>query len=177
MLVEFKKEIKRQKESAMEDFLTKASNARAFYNYAAIEINRIQRYNKPLTIIYMDIDDFKKVNDTMGHLEGDRLVITVANIVRSNIRRTDALARLGGDEFVILLPEMGADSVQPFLKHLGEIIREEMKKSGYPLTFSAGVLTLTKPPKSIDEMIKAADSLMYEAKNHGKNNIRFGVYG
>ena len=160
----------------MEDFLTKASNGRAFFNYANIEINRIKRYNKPLTIVYFDLDNFKAINDTLGHKEGDELLFTVANVIRKSIRATDAVARMGGDEFAILLPEMSADPVKPFMKHILEILDREMKACGWPVTLSAGVVTYIKPPDNADEMIKTADNAMYEVKRSGKNGVKYIVY-
>lgn len=170
-------ELRTQKTFAMEDFLTKASNGRAFLNYANIEINRIKRYNKPLTIVYFDLDNFKSINDTLGHKAGDELLFTVANVIRRNIRATDAVARLGGDEFAILLPEMGAEPAKPFMKHILEIVDKEMKSYGWPITLSAGVITYLKPPGSADEMIKKADDAMYEVKRSGKNGIKYIVNG
>jgi diguanylate cyclase (GGDEF)-like protein len=170
-------ELKMQRQFAMEDFLTKASNGRAFFNYSKIEISRIKRYNKPLTMVYFDLDNFKSINDTLGHKEGDELLFTVASVIRKNIRMTDAVARLGGDEFAILLPEMSEGPAKPFMKHILEILDKEMKSRGWPVTLSAGVVTYLKPPESVDEMIKTADEAMYEVKRSGKNNVKYVVNG
>jgi diguanylate cyclase (GGDEF)-like protein len=176
LLAIMKKEILMQKQLAREDFLTKASNGRAFYNYANIEMSRIARYNSPLTLVYLDIDNFKEINDTYGHPEGDRLLVRFVGAIRANIRLTDAVARLGGDEFAILLPEMGAGSAESFVAHIRQAIEKEMKAIGGPVTFSAGVVTFENPPHDPGEMIKIADNLMYEVKKSGKNNIKYLVY-
>jgi diguanylate cyclase (GGDEF)-like protein len=175
ILSALRREIRTERQFAMEDFLTKASNSRAFYNYAAIEINRIKRYNKPLTIAYLDIDNFKKINDAKGHLEGDKLLMVTAAFLRANIRATDAVARLGGDEFAILLPEMPPEPAIPFMEHLLRILRVEIGKYKWPVTFSTGVVTFMNPPLSVHYMLKAADALMYEVKKSGKNNIKYKV--
>jgi diguanylate cyclase (GGDEF)-like protein len=176
MIVLIKKELFMQKQLAQEDFLTKASNVRAFYNYMKIEMSRIARYNKPLTLVYLDIDDFKKINDTLGHQRGDRVLTQFVNIIRSAIRLTDAVARLGGDEFAIILPELPAASAGAFVAHIKEAVDREIAGSDGPITFSAGVVTFEKPPRDIEEMISLADNLMYEVKKSGKNNLKFMVY-
>lgn len=176
MLVLIKRELLMQKQLAQEDFLTKASNARAFYNYMKIEMSRISRYNKPLTIVYLDIDDFKKINDTFGHPHGDRILTRFVNTIRSTIRLTDAVARLGGDEFAIILPELPAASAGAFVSHIKETIDRETAGSEGPVTFSAGVVTFEKTPRNIDEMIRLADNLMYEVKKSGKNSVKYLVY-
>jgi diguanylate cyclase (GGDEF)-like protein len=176
LLAIMKKEIRMQKQLAREDFLTKASNGRAFYNYANIEMSRIARYNSPLTLVYLDIDNFKEINDSYGHPEGDRLLVRFVGAIRANIRLTDAVARLGGDEFAILLPEMGAGSAESFVAHIRQAIEKEMKATGGPVTFSAGVVTFEKPPHDPGEMIKIADNLMYEVKKSGKDSIKYMVY-
>ena len=176
LLAILKKEILMQKQLAREDFLTKASNGRAFYNYSKIEMGRIARNKSPLTLLYLDIDDFKKINDTYGHPEGDKLLVKFVAAVRSNIRLTDAVARLGGDEFAILLPEMGASSAGVFVEHLRAAIDREIGSSNGPVTFSAGVVTFEKPPRDPGEMIKIADNLMYDVKKSGKNSVKYLVY-
>jgi diguanylate cyclase (GGDEF)-like protein len=173
LLARLKKDLEMQKQLAMEDFLTKASNGRAFYNYANMEIARLKRYGTPLTIVYLDMDDFKKVNDSKGHKAGDELLITLINSIRKNIRATDVVGRLGGDEFAVLLPDMNAAAAAPFVKFIRETLDTELRKHGWSVTFSAGVVTYTKPPKSVDEMITLADNVMYSVKKSGKNSVKY----
>ncbi len=176
LLVYLKKEIQTQKQLAMEDFLTKVSNGRAFYNYAKIELSRIQRYDSPLTLVYLDLDNFKAINDSLGHAVGDRLLYTVAHTIRTNIRLTDAVARLGGDEFAILLPSMDFKATPAFVNKIRESVDHEMKKNNWPVSLSAGVVTYMKAPDNVDEMIKLADNLMYTVKKQGKNDVKYIVY-
>lgn len=173
LLYFLRRELGLHKTLAMEDFLTKAFNSRAFYNYAKIEIARIKRDKKPLTLVYLDLDNFKRINDTYGHNVGDEMLMTFVNVVRKNIRATDAVGRLGGDEFAILLPEMGAASTGLFMEKLRGDINAEMGKKGWTISYSAGVMTCTQPPESLNEMIKMADAAMYEIKKAGKNNIKY----
>jgi len=176
LITSLKYELNMQKNMAMEDFLTKASNVRAFFRYADLEIKRMRRYGTPFSLLYFDLDNFKQVNDTLGHNEGDKLLYTAVNVIRKNIRATDAIARLGGDEFAILLPEMNSDSALPFVKHIRAVFNTEMNNNGWPVTFSAGVVTFLKPPESIDAVIKLADNLMYTVKRQGKNAEKYIVY-
>jgi diguanylate cyclase (GGDEF)-like protein len=176
LLHALRRELLTHKQLAMEDFLTKATNSRAFYNYAKIEIARIKRYDKPLTIVYMDIDNFKHINDTYGHTVGDGLLVAFVNAVRRNIRATDAVSRLGGDEFALLLPEMAASSAEPFMTHLRAAVDGEMKDKGFNITYSTGVLTCTKSPASVIEMIKLVDQAMFEVKRNGKNSVKYIIY-
>lgn len=173
LLARLKKDLAMQKQLAMEDFLTKASNGRAFYNYADMEIARLKRYGTPLTIVYLDMDNFKLVNDSMGHKAGDDLLVTLINTIRKNIRATDVVGRLGGDEFGVLLPDMDAASAAPFVKYIRETLNTELRKHGWNTTFSAGVVTYKQPPKNVDEMIKLADHVMYSVKRSGKNNVKY----
>ena len=100
--------LEREKDEARLDFLTQIANRRAFYEAAATEVIRARRYHRPLTLVYIDLDNFKVVNDTFGHKTGDGLLVEVAATLRINIRGSDPVARLGGDEFVILLAETGS---------------------------------------------------------------------
>jgi diguanylate cyclase (GGDEF)-like protein len=140
-----------------------------------MEINRARRYEHPLTVVYIDLDNFKKINDLYGHITGDNLLRLVADTVKNNIRLTDTVARLGGDEFAILLPETGPELAEAITHKVQKINLEIMQKNGWPVTFSIGVVTFIDPPSTVDEILKASDHLMYVAKNNDKNNIRCEV--
>lgn len=159
------------------DFLTGVANARAFHSVAEAEKARASRYAHPLTLAYLDIDNFKVVNDRFGHQVGDALLVWVAKAIRDNIRGTDHVARVGGDEFAILLPETGAEAGQFVLYKLQRVLLEIMQKNGWPVTFSIGAVTFLGQPETLDEMIQRADGLMYSAKNGGKNRIAQEVVG
>jgi diguanylate cyclase (GGDEF)-like protein len=158
------------------DFLTGATNARSFSELADLEINRAKRYQHPFTLAYIDLDNFKTVNDTYGHLIGDSLLRLVADTIRNNIRTTDVLARLGGDEFAILLPETDSEQSEIAINKVQTQLLDEMKNNNWPVTFSIGTITFLKPPESVDEMIKKADNLMYSAKKNGKNTKKREVW-
>ncbi len=175
MVAELKNALMREKELARTDYLTGVANGRFFMELASLEINRARRYAHPLSIAFVDLDDFKLVNDLYGHSAGDTLLRLVAQTIKSHMRSSDVVARMGGDEFTILLPETGRESAQPAIRKLQSVLMETIQKEKYPITFSIGVVTFEQPPQTVDEMIQQADDVMYTVKNSGKNQIRFHV--
>ena len=171
-----RKQLLAAKQTANEDFLTKISNSRAFFNYASMEVERLKRYKEPFTIVYFDVDDFKVVNDNYGHNAGDKLLVGLARDIRNHIRPTDVVARMGGDEFAILLLETNPEQARAAVEKLAGVMRDSMKYNGMNITFSIGVVTFLKPPKSMDDMVKKADEMMYLSKKGGKNSVNYSVY-
>jgi diguanylate cyclase (GGDEF)-like protein len=100
----------------------------------------------------------------------------VAKTIQGNIRATDTIARLGGDEFAILLPETGPESAEVIIQKVQKL-NLDVLKNGWPMTLSMGVASFVRPPTTVDEILKLSDVLMYEAKNGGKNTIKYRVYG
>ncbi len=160
-----------EKSLASIDPLTAALNRRAFFDVAEYEINRSQRYGHAITVAYIDLDHFKEINDRMGHAVGDRLLTTVTETIAGNMRSTDILARFGGDEFVIMLPETAGDAAATFLGKLHTLLNQAMQAQGWGVTFSIGAVTYRKPPATVEEIIKKADTLMYDVKRSGKNRL------
>jgi diguanylate cyclase (GGDEF)-like protein len=167
---------KRERTFAREDHLTKVANSQYLAELAGLEIERCRRYRHPFSIVYMDVDDFKTVNDTLGHQAGDALLSTVAQTIRKNVRKSDVVARLGGDEFAILLPETDSEQASSSVSKLQKILLDTMREGAWPCTFSFGLATFSRAPATFDEMISRADRLMYEAKSGGKNTVRSGLY-
>jgi diguanylate cyclase (GGDEF)-like protein len=167
----------REREASRVDFLTGMPNWRAFYEAVTAEKVRAKRYERPMSIAYLDLDDFKKVNDTYGHQTGDTLLQLVGKIMRNNLRETDLAARLGGDEFAILLPETAADAAETAMDKLRRELLHQLDENGFQMTFSMGLVTFLKPPDATDEMVRQADRLMYSVKTSGKNRIAQGVSG
>ena len=161
----------RERELARTDYVTSVANSRYFAEIASQEIRRARRYQHPFTVAYLDIDDFKRVNDLWGHSVGDALLTTVAAAMRDNIRSTDTVARLGGDEFALLLPETDYDASDVVVGKVRESLLSAMRARGWPVTFSIGVVTFHVPPENVDTMIQIADGFMYEVKHGGKNRI------
>ena len=177
ILSTLKNTLRHEKEYSRTDFLTGTRNRRYFIELLNMEINRARRYDRPFTVVCIDLDNFKRVNDSFGHSTGDMLLRSVARTIKENIRVTDTVARLGGDEFAILLPETGRDVAEAILQKVQKINLEVLRDHGWPVTLSIGVVTFKRPPSTVDETLRISDQLMYTAKNNGKNSIRYEVFG
>jgi diguanylate cyclase (GGDEF)-like protein len=173
LLQEFKRALAHERMLSQTDYLTGIANNREFYQQIHAELTRASRSKRPISLAYIDLDGFKQVNDRLGHRSGDALLRTVAKIFQSTIRRTDTAARLGGDEFAILFPSTGQADARCIMQRLQTVFLKHMEESQTGVTLSAGVISFTSLPDSVDEMIHQADALMYEAKAGGKNNILF----
>jgi diguanylate cyclase (GGDEF)-like protein len=176
-LAALKEALDREKKLARTDSLTGIANAKYFYELANSEIYRSHRYDRPVTLAYLDLDDFKKVNDSFGHSEGDKLLCLVAMTIRKSLRFSDIVARLGGDEFAVLLPETGFEQGKTVMEGLRKILLEALRthNHGSALTLSIGAITCEGCQFTVDELIKKADALMYSAKSQGKNAAEYEV--
>ena len=172
----FKEALQRERELARTDPLTGVANARWFAELANGEIRRAQRYPHPFSVAYVDLDNFKNINDRFGHTTGDAVLRTVAQTIKSNIRVVDVVARLGGDEFALVLPETGADAAPIAMQKLRGILLEAMEHGQWPVTFTIGLVTFLQPPESVREMIRATDALMYEGKRLAKDVIQHEIW-
>ncbi|WP_151633070.1 GGDEF domain-containing protein [Noviherbaspirillum aerium] len=158
---------------ARHDRLTECLNRTGFYDALESEFNRAKRYPTRFSLIYFDCDNFKQVNDTLGHHVGDKLLARVGVILRGHVRQVDSVSRLGGDEFAILLPEAAQTAAYQTITHLRDQLDSAMKAMKWPVTFSIGVATFDTVPETIDKALEMVDGLMYEVKRSGKNNIVF----
>jgi diguanylate cyclase (GGDEF)-like protein len=168
-----KKAMEREKELSSTDMNTGLMNSRAFFQQATAELLRAKRYKRPFTLAYIDIDNFKQINDQLGHLSGDMVLKSVADTMRTRLRNTDLIARIGGDEFVALLPETEYTSGSVVISKLQAYLLKAMERHHWDVTFSMGVVTYYKHAASFNEVLQQADKLMYTAKQDGKNAIRF----
>ena len=158
------------------DHLTGAVNARAFLEVLTNEIYRQGRYYHPFGLSYIDVDNFKEINDNLGHAAGDIVLKTVVTTISENLRRTDIIARLGGDEFGILFPDTDEEAGLAAINKIRNQLDACMTQHNIPVTFSIGLLTCPAPPESANEVITLVDNLMYEVKKNGKNSVRHAVY-
>ena len=163
--------LKREKELARMDSLTGLLNIRAFTESLESEIRRASRYNYPISIVYIDLDNFKEVNDRHGHSVGNRVLQTVGKIIKDNVRQTDIIARLGGDEFAILFPETKTELADQIVFKVHSRLNSAMAERKWPVTSSIGLASYTQIPESPDHILREADQLMYHAKLRGKNQI------
>jgi diguanylate cyclase (GGDEF)-like protein len=177
LVAELQKSRKEEQLAARTDFITGAVNARYFNELLQMEINRIRRYPHPITLVYIDVDNFKLVNDLFGHKIGDEVLRNIASELRSQLRNTDTVARLGGDEFVLLLPSTRQPEARLVVSKLYANLLAKMKQKNWPVTFSMGVVTCEFSPYSAEQLVNMADELMYEVKNSTKNDIRFATWG
>jgi len=158
------------------DLLTNIFNPRGFYIELANELLRSARYKHIFSLVYLDIDNFKFVNDSQGHAEGDLLLIEVARCLKNALRATDIVARLGGDEFACLLPETKQEDAIAAFSKARELLKSQMSHSDWPVSFSVGLVTFEAIPTDIKEAMKVADDLMYSVKKSKKNNISYEVW-
>jgi diguanylate cyclase (GGDEF)-like protein len=169
--------LQREKAAARLDPLTRLPNRRSFFELAEAEIERMARYGGRFSVAYMDLDNFKAVNDRDGHATGDRVLVLTAETLRKSLRANDVVARIGGDEFLLLLPETGAREAEAVFRKLREKLTAVMREGDWPVTFSVGAATFEKVPESADQMVHLVDELMYSAKAGGKDRLEKVVVG
>lgn len=168
LLSELKIAYEREKLLARTDDLTGTVNRRFFLELLQTEIDRSYRHGHHLTIAYMDVDNFKDVNDRFGHKAGDLLLKKIATNITDQVRNTDVVARMGGDEFALFLPETDYESAQIVLQRVHQQL---LKVVPNPVSFSIGAVTFLALPKSADVAIDRADQVMYAVKKNGKNRL------
>jgi diguanylate cyclase (GGDEF)-like protein len=166
----------RYQELSITDNLTKLYNSRHFYNQLTTEINRSVRYNRSISLIMMDVDDFKKYNDSYGHLEGDGVLIRLAEVIRNSLRRQDQACRYGGEEFIVILPETTGEQGRIIAERIRGGFRQETftpaPGKNTHVTISIGVAEL-QPQEDMMHFIDRADKNMYAAKAAGKDKVIF----
>jgi diguanylate cyclase (GGDEF)-like protein len=162
---------------ARRDPLTGVLNLRAFQERLEYSLALSARDSQPLTLAYVDLDDFKRVNDIHGHSQGDLVLTTVGHVMSEAVRSTDTVARIGGDEFALLLPGTGVAGAADVLPKLAQRLGEHLHTIGSSVTCSIGAVTFPRPPESADAAIRFADRLMYQVKRRGKNAIAFATFG
>ncbi len=175
MLAALRDALQRESEFARIDYLTGAMNARALYEIIEGEIAGLVRYGRPFTVLYLDVDNLKEVNDREGHRAGDSVLRAAVSVMKRKLRKGDAVARLGGDEFAMLLRQANEEGARLVAERLQAAFHEAIARE-WPVSFSIGALTCLAPPVSMDEVIERVDELMYEAKRSGKDTVRLAVY-
>jgi diguanylate cyclase (GGDEF)-like protein len=168
--------LKRAEALSVTDDLTHLYNSRYLNQVLRRETKRASRSGRPLSLLFIDLDGFKAINDTHGHLFGSRALVEAAAVIRGSARETDVVARFGGDEFALILPDTGGEGAYA----VGERIRERIAEFAFltgdnlnvRLTASVGVATLPDVAASAEELVQAADAAMYQVKDRGKNGIQ-----
>jgi diguanylate cyclase (GGDEF)-like protein len=180
LLSELEEKNRELQELAYYDPLTGLPNRRFFFEHASLIFEEVKRYEKPLSLLVMDIDYFKEINDTYGHDVGDLVLKTFAGLLRGIVRQSDICARFGGEEFVVLLPNTDLEGARV----LAERIRTAVAKNPVEydsiviiFTVSIGASQYRKGMQSIDELIKEADIALYRAKEGGRNRVEVFIPG
>lgn len=168
-----KNSLKTERVIARTDYLTGAFNRREFIDKLGMEIERTKRVRIPISLAVIDLDNFKLVNDELGHSAGDRHLKLVSQTISNNIRKTDLFARLGGDEFGLFLPNVSQQDAKMIVEKIDRAVLKELRGQHSHVTLSMGVITYNTPPASAEEMIHQADLIMYQAKQAGKRRSVF----
>jgi two-component system cell cycle response regulator len=159
---------------AITDGLTKLYNSRSFYTQLELEVDRFNRYKHPLSLLLLDIDNFKEYNDKFGHLEGDKVLVRFSQIIKSCLRANDSAYRYGGEEFTVILPETTGEEAKTVAQRIRttleteNFIPEPNKKA--TITISIGV-TQCYPKEELSAFIRRADKAMYLSKQNGRNRV------
>jgi diguanylate cyclase (GGDEF)-like protein len=166
---------------AYTDYLTGLANRRHFLEKAESELTRTMRYGRELSLLMLDLDHFKQVNDTYGHKVGDLVLKKLSEVCQSALRDVDIIGRMGGEEFAVLLPETGSEQAMQAAERLRTAIAcaHVPLGSGLPLRFTAslGVTTLRETDANIDMLLNQADQALYQAKNEGRNRACMYLLG
>jgi two-component system cell cycle response regulator len=168
---------RRLEELAHTDPLTRSLNRRALGERLLSEMERVRRYNTTMSLLLIDLDHFKQVNDTHGHLAGDDVLIEVAALLQRVVRAVDIVARYGGEEFVVVLPETGAAGAEAFAERLRELIEEQcfVESRGTPIRLTTSIGVSSFPSfgvDSVEDLLASADQALYRAKSEGRNRVR-----
>lgn len=171
LLANIKMHYLREQNLATIDDLSRLYNARAFKELLSKSLNLARRYSHPFVMAYIDLDDFKKLNDTLGHSEGDKALRMVGEVLSRCTRASDIAGRLGGDEFAVAMPETDLAAATVAFGKIRQELKNQAERAGWSIGFSIGVAVFINAPPSIDETIRVADKLMYRVKSEGKNQM------
>jgi diguanylate cyclase (GGDEF)-like protein len=176
LLSEVLKLYKEAKSSSFLDPLTNIANRRFFNEIIQREMHKGERSGLPIALAYIDLDNFKTLNDTFGHQVGDELLKMIAGQVSLMIRSYDLIARLGGDEFALLLPETDLENTKVIIERIRNELLTQINEKKWPVTLSIGVIVFSEFNLSLEEILHKTDELMYMVKKSGKNYAEFRTY-
>lgn len=177
LLTRLRDSLLNQRHLAQTDGLTELYSRRAFEERLEHDLALAQRHKSSVTLVYVDLDSFKAVNDTYGHAEGDRVLRTTGRVLKDSVRQADTAARLGGDEFALILPDTDRLGAQQVIAKLTRGLQEASTACKVQVTCSIGVATFLDRDLSVAKAVAAADAIMYEVKRKGKGGVAFSVLG
>lgn len=158
------------------DPLTKAYNRAALEDRLRLCLDTLARHGESFALAFIDIDNFKALNDSRGHAEGDRALARIAGILQASVRKTDVVSRMGGDEFAVLLPAGALDATRRVFDQVIEMLRVLARSEAWPISFSIGVVTFGASPQNASEAIAIADRVMYKVKQTTKDGVSFASH-
>ena len=163
--------LERVSELALIDGLTEIANSRSFHQQLQQQLALSTRYRYPVTLAYIDVDHFKQVNDSLGHMVGDTVLAAVAGSLKRNLRKVDIVGRLGGDEFGVMLPHTNAGRARIALEKARDAVYAEMQANQWPVTLSIGAVAAADGRADPEALLHAADEQMYRVKNGGRDGF------
>lgn len=178
MELELRAAHEKARSAALEDELTGLHNRRAFFEFGEQLLNQSARHHTPLTLIMMDLDHFKAINDTHGHDAGDEVLRQVSALLQARIRDCDIVARMGGEEFAVLLPETGLEMARTLAERLLGLLQElTVHHGGQRISPSAsfGISLLGSRDRRLEDLLSRADRALYQSKNQGRGRVNLGT--
>ena len=173
LIINFRSVHREEVTAADTDHLTGLLSLRCLSSMVNKEIERSERYNHSFSMAFIDIDNFKHINDTLGHDTGDKLLCDVSEIMKGCFRKNDLISRIGGDEFVCLMPETDEYAAKQAFTKLINKLTKHVKNNDWPVSFSIGLVTFVDMPKDYLSAIAIADEVMYSVKNKEKDGIAY----
>ena len=167
--------VERERHLSRQDSVSGVVNSLGFREAAGWEVSRARRWPQVVSLIYLDVDDFKAVNDQQGHARGDEVLRIIGRAMKQSLRESDVVARVGGDEFAALMPGTDEEGCRAATSRVHLAITRDLAEAGFAVTASVGATTFPSAPETVDELIGAGDDAMFKVKRGSKNGVHHFV--